>query len=305
MGKCAYRTVRNFRPETKKLMDQILAVTESYQQQGYKLTLRQLYYQLVVQNIFANQQKNYAKLSDLLGEARMCGLCDWNIIEDRIRVPKFPNEWPSINEAMKTLINVYRRERWCDQENYVEVWVEKDALSGVLLPITNDYHVHLLVNRGYSSISAMHDSALRFRYAERDGKTCSLIYIGDLDPSGEDMVRDIDARLNEFGATVEVTKIALTKEQVDEYNLPPNPAKLSDPRARGFIEANGDESWEADALPPAIMDQLLRNTLEELLDREAYDKQIELEDTDKEEMETFGKTHAQSNSKDETQGEKQ
>jgi len=130
--KLAYRSPRNFRGATKLLLDQILKTVESYQSQGYVLTLRQLYYQLVVQNIFANVQKNYAKLSDLLGEARMTGLCDWTVIEDRIRVPKFVNEFDNINDAMNTIIAVYRRKRWSDQENYVEVWVEKDALSGVL-----------------------------------------------------------------------------------------------------------------------------------------------------------------------------
>lgn len=290
--KTVYREAKNFRPDTKTLLNQILNVVTNYQQQGYKLTLRQLYYQLVVQNVFANQQKNYAKLSDLLGEARMCGLCDWNVIEDRIRVPRFPNQWENINDAMQTLIEVYRRKRWSTQENYVEVWVEKDALSGVLLPITNEYHVNLMVNRGYSSISAMHDSSIRFRIAEQEGKICSLLYMGDLDPSGEDMVRDIKDRLREFWANVQVDKIALNKEQVEEFNLPPNPAKTTDPRARGFIEENGAFSWELDAMPPASLDALLREKLEELLDREAYDAMIELEDKDKAEMEKFGKENS-------------
>jgi len=289
--KRAYRLPRNFKPETRELLSKILAVTESYQQQGYVLTLRQLYYQLVVQNIFANQQKNYAKLSDLLGEARICGLCDWDVIEDRIRIPKFPNEWVNINTAMETLIVVYRRQRWSDQNNYVEVWVEKDALSGVLEPITHEYHVHLLVNRGYSSISAMHDSAKRFLYAENQSKDCHLLYFGDHDPSGEDMVRDIIKRLQEFRASVEVEKIALTREQVDENHLPPNPAKTTDPRARGYIEQHGDESWELDALPPKVLNELLRDALENLVDRERYDSQIEQEEADKETMKSFGEEH--------------
>lgn len=291
--KQAYRSQRNFRRETAVLLSQILKTVELYQSQGYKLTLRQLYYQLVVQNIFANLQKNYAKLSELLGEARMCGLCDWDVIEDRIRVPKLPNEWNDINDAMNTLIAVYRRKRWSDQENYVEVWVEKDALSGVLEPITRNYHVHLLVNRGYSSISAMHDSAIRYRLAERDGKNCYLLYFGDHDPSGEDMVRDIKNRLQEFRAVVQTDKIALTREQVDEHQLPPNPAKTTDPRTRGYIEEHGDQSWELDALPPATLNALLTNALEELLDRERYEAQIALEDKDKEHMGTFGKEHTE------------
>lgn len=290
--KFAYRVARAFREDTRLLLKHILKVVELYQGQEYRLTLRQLYYQLVVQNVFANLQKNYAKLSGLLGEARMTGLCDWDVIEDRIRVPRFPNEWSDIEDAMSTLINVYRRKRWLDQENYVEVWVEKDALSGVLEPITHDYHVHLLVNRGYSSISAMHDAALRFKSMERDGKTCFLPYFGDHDPSGEDMVRDIKNRLEEFGCAVEVRKVALTREQVDEHQLPPNPAKTTDPRARGYIEEHGDQSWELDALPPATLNELLTNALDELVDADLFDVQKELENRDKETMASFGKEHA-------------
>lgn len=292
--KVAYREVKAFRPNTLKLLAKILKVVQEYQAQGYRLTLRQLYYQLVVQNIFANEQRNYAKLSTLLGEARMSGLCDWDAIEDRIRVPKFPNEWDDINDAMTTLIEVYRRKRWCDQENYVEVWVEKDALSGVLEPITRDYHVHLLVNRGYSSISAMHDSAIRFRVAEKAGKNCFLLYLGDMDPSGEDMVRDIENRLDELRANVDVSKIAITDEQIETYNPPPNPAKLTDPRATTYIAEHGEDSWEVDALPPAVLNEVLTDALENLVDRELYDAQIEQEEKDKEVMGSFAKKHKDS-----------
>jgi hypothetical protein len=113
------------------------------------------------------------------------------------------------------------------------------------------------------------------------------------------MVRDIKNRLDEFRVNVKVVKVALTREQVDKYSLPPNPAKTTDPRARGYIEQYGDESWELDALPPAVLNELLTTALEELLDREKYDAQTALEDEDKEEMETFGKEHADSKPKKE------
>ncbi len=286
--KHAYRDPKNIRPATRALLGKITAVLDSYQRQGYVLTLRQLFYQLVTQNILENRQKNYGKLSQILGEARMIGAVDWEVIEDRIRVPKFPNEFIDIKDAMETITQVYRRRRWIDQPKYVEVWVEKDALSGVLEPITNEYHVHLLVNRGYSSISAMHDSALRFLSAERKDKECYLLYFGDHDPSGEDMVRDIDHRLAEFGATVDIRKVALTRDQITEYDLPPNPAKMSDPRARGYVDLHGEESWELDALPPNVLVELVRNSLEELLDRGAYDLWLETEEEEKKTMGEFG-----------------
>ncbi len=288
MSKLAYRSERNFHPRTKVLLQQIIRVTEEYAAQGYRLTLRQLYYQLVAHGIFENLQKNYAKLSDLLGEARMSGLVDWEVIEDRIRVPKFPNQFDDIKNGIDTLARVYRLDRWQNQANYVEVWVEKDALSGVLEPITNDFHVRLLVNRGYSSISAIHDAAMRFLEEEKE-KSCFVFYFGDFDPSGEDMVRDIDTRLLEFGCSVEVRKIALTMEQIREYNPPPNPAKTTDPRSGEYISQHGEESWELDALQPSALNDLLVSNIKLLLDRESFDQVIEKEKQDIKRLQEFAK----------------
>lgn len=290
--KQAYREVPNFRADTKILLGKIISVVEDYGQQGYRLTLRQLYYQLVATAILENVQKNYAKLSDILGEARMSGLVDWEIIEDRTRVPKFPNEFANIADGIGTLIGAYRLDRWLGQENYVEVWVEKDALSGVLNPITNHYHVRLLVNRGYSSISAMHDAALRFLDAEERGKVCHILYFGDHDPSGEDMVRDIADRLLEFGCTISTDKIALTMSQVRQYNPPPNPAKLADPRSAGYIAEHGDESWELDALPPKVLNALVTKSIKDLLDEDEFNKMVRKEDVDKRKLQRFAKTES-------------
>lgn len=256
------------------------------------MTLRQLYYQLVAAVVFENQQKNYAKLSDLLGQARMAGAVDWDFIEDRIRVPRFPNEFRDMADGLATLASAYRLDRWHAQRNYVEVWVEKDALSGVLEPVTSDYHVRLMVNRGYSSITAMHDASLRLRLAsQRLGKECKILYFGDHDPSGEDMVRDVRDRLGELWADVEVTKVALTMDQVRQYDLPPNPAKTTDSRSGyksdgsvregSYVDKHGDESWELDALPPDVLDEMLRGSLEELVDRELFDEVRGMEDEHK------------------------
>lgn len=217
----------------------------------------------------------------------MTGLVDWDIIEDRIRIPKFVNEFADLADGIDTLHNAYRLNRWEGQDKYVETWVEKDALSGVLQPITSEYHVRLLVNRGYSSISAMHDAALRFRREEAMGKDCVVLYFGDHDPSGEDMVRDIDSRLDEFGCSVEVQKIALTMEQIQQYNPPPNPAKMSDPRANDYVAKHGDESWELDALPPKVLNDLVTKAIEGQLDRALYDEMIEREDEDKKRLNGF------------------
>lgn len=280
--KIAYTDPKNLRPATRELLGQITEVVEDYATQGYKLTLRQLYYQLVAADIIPNQQKMYSKLSTILTDARMCGQVDWDVIEDRVRIPKMHAEWNDIPDLVNSAVVSYRKNRHYGQGKYVEVWVEKDALSGVLQPITDEYHVHLMVNRGYSSVSAMHDAALRF---EREvGKDLHILYLGDHDPSGLDMIRDIESRLAGFGVSVQVNPIALTKLQIQQYNPPPNPAKITDPRAEKYISRHGNTSWELDALQPDVLHGLLREHLEDLIDMDKYNKIIKQEEKEKERL---------------------
>ncbi len=289
MSKRAYRDPKNIRTETRLLLDKITNVVEEYQKEGYKLTLRQLYYQLVTSLIILNEDKKYAKLSKILTDARMCGKVDWDSIEDRVRIPQIPSEWDDINHLVDSAVYSYRKDRHKGQENYVEVWVEKDALSGVLSPITKEYHVHLMVNRGYSSVSAMHDSALRFEAAINDGKNCFILYLGDHDPSGLDMIRDIRHRLKEFQVDVHVKDIALTKQQIKKYNPPPNPAKITDPRSNDYISEHGAVSWELDALKPQVLHNLLRKNLDQLIDMEMYNDIIQQEELEKQKLASLAK----------------
>lgn len=275
--KIAYTPAVKWKPATLELLKKITKIVEDYDRQGYRMTLRQLYYQLVSADILPNQQKEYAHLSRILKEARMAGLVDWEFIEDRVRVPKKHSQFDDIPDLIDAAVGSYRRDRWEDQDNFVEVWVEKDALSGVLWPICNEFHVTLLVNRGYSSVTAMHDAANRLKEQERAGKSCTIIYVGDHDPSGEDMVRDVEGRLRIFGCQAEVNKIALTMTQIKKYRPPPNPAKMSDPRAGSYVNKHGDSSWEVDALRPDVLNKLVTSSIENLLDREKMDEIIELE----------------------------
>jgi hypothetical protein len=263
-------------------------IIQEYAEEGYRLTLRQLYYQLVSRGIIENNQKEYAKLSNLLVKGRMAGEVDWNIIEDRIRVPYIPYFVHGIQDAIKDTIEQYRLDRMKDQPSYIEIWVEKDALSGVLKPITQKYHVNLMVNRGYSSCSAMYDASKRF--LQNDDKQGFILYLGDHDPSGLDMIRDIQTRLNEFGVSVSVEPLALTTEQVKKYNPVPNPAKFKDPRASDYISNFGKISWEVDALNPKILSNLISNRIEQLIDIKRFNKQIKQEEVDKNKLIKFTKT---------------
>lgn len=186
-----------FRTESLKLIGHCEKITQNYLQQNLRLTLRQLYYQLVTKNIIKNEERAYNNLKNLIRDARLTGMIDWDAIEDRVRVPVVPSEWNNLSELVNAALDSYRLPRWKDQPFYVELWVEKDALTGVLQPLADQFHVPLIVNHGYSSTSAMYEASKRF--LERgDGKDKVLLYLGDFDPSGEDMVRDIADRMAIF-----------------------------------------------------------------------------------------------------------
>jgi len=253
-------------------------ILESYDAEGYRLTLRQLYYQLVARNIIPNIVSEYAKLSNVMVAARMCGHTDWNFLEDRLRIPYLEYAVNGVEEALEDTINQYKRDRQEGQDSLIEIWTEKDAVSNILKRVSKWYHVRLLVNRGYSSCSAMYRAAERFKL---EAKPTVVLYVGDHDPSGLDMIRDIEDRLFEFETEkLEVVHVALTMEQIEEFHPPPNPAKVTDPRATGYIARHGESSWELDALSPSDLERIVREAVEEYLDKEQFDAILEEERDD-------------------------
>lgn len=264
-----------------EMLNRINDILEEYVNDGYTLTLRQLYYQLVSRDVIPNNDKEYAKLSNILKNGRMAGIVDWSSIEDRVRVPKLPYWVKDVKDAIKDTIEQYRIDRMKGQERKIEIWVEKDALSNVLYRVSNKYHIRLMVNRGYSSVSAMYDAYQRLNTGD------VILYFGDHDPSGMDMIRDVRERLQEFGIDVEVQPIALTMEQIREFNPPPNPAKITDPRAKWYIEKFGKTSWELDALTPKELIRLAENAVESIIDIDIYNEMIEEERRGIAELESF------------------
>jgi hypothetical protein len=284
MAKIVYREVK-LRPQSLAIVARCEAIVTAYAAQRLRLTLRQLFYQLVTQNVIPNSEKEYKRLSGIVSDARLSGLLDWDAIEDRVRVPRQCSEWPNIRALVAGAIYGYRLPRWEGQDFYVELWVEKDALAGVLAPLASEYHVTMMVNRGYSSQSAMYESAQRFIQDDeqtQSSKDPVLLYLGDFDPSGEDMVRDIGERLEMFGVGgLEVRKLALTETQIQLYRPPPNPAKLTDPRSAKFIAEHGASSWEVDALPPDVLQEIIRDALDGLVDAGKMNAVKEREERDK------------------------
>lgn len=271
---------KNFRADSLALLRLCDQIIVDYTAQGFRLTLRQLYYQLVSRNVIPNTERSYKNLGKLVSDGRLAGLLDWDGIEDRARVAQLPADYANLDTLVSAALYSYRLPRWDSQPEYAELWVEKDALAGVLAPLGDEYHVPVMVNRGYSSQSAMYTAARRIR-REAGGKLATILYLGDLDPSGEDMVRDVRDRLELFGAAVDVRKVAITPDQVAQYNPPPNPAKLTDSRAAGFIAIHGDESFEVDALPPAVLQQVIRDAMDQIVDVAAMDAVKRREEADK------------------------
>lgn len=296
MSRIKFREAKLSKASMSRLYD-INGIISEYQAEGYVLTLRQLYYQLVSRDIIPNKQSEYSKLSRLLKEGRMGGLVDWSAIEDRLRKPQKPSSFDSPRDAMEAAINQYELPRQHGQDVYVEVWVEKDALSGVLSRVTEKYHIPILVNRGYSSVSSMYDSFMRFVYnGAYKQRPIRILYLGDFDPSGLDMIRDIQDRIYEFkdgyndGEWVEqmefkVQHVALTEEQINLYTPPPNPAKITDPRSKDFIRKYGYTSWEVDALRPDVLHRLLEDEILLAIDVAKYEAIVNREQADIEKLE--------------------
>lgn len=287
-----YRVV-HFRPKTLKIIQQADDILSEYQRQGLVVTVRQLYYQFVSRALIPNTVQEYKKLADTVSSARLAGLLDWSAIEDRGRVAQSASQWNSVREIAEVAARQFRLPRWAGQAHYVELWVEKQALAGVLEPMAHKHHVTLMVNKGYSSQSAMIESAQRFRRGmEQSEETVPvLLYLGDHDPSGEDMVRDIRSRLRMFGVReIQVEKMALTMAQVEHYKPPPNPAKVSDPRFEDYKAKYGDKSWELDALDPPTLQKIVSDRLDALVDKRVLRRVLDEEDRQKRELAQLAKT---------------
>ena len=278
--------------KTQRILHPAIEIIEEFTADNYTVTLRQLYYQLVTRGIIPNKLFWYDRLGEMMKNARLSGMVDWDAIEDRGRVPVMPPDWAGPASVMRAAVQNYRLDRWEGQAYHVEVWSEKDALSGILEGVCYRYHVRLLANRGYSSVTALYDASLRFDEAADVGKEPVVIYLGDHDPSGIDMVRDIDDRLELMSdsATTTIERVALNLPQVKIFSLPPNPTKITDSRAKEYIELYGYESWEVDALTPGVIEDLVSDAIVRHLDLDAYEAVIDQEEADKEALREAAET---------------
>lgn len=285
------------------LIDEIVHITEKYKEMEIKLSGRQLYYQLVAIDFIPNAIEIYKRISKFVTDGRYGGVFDWSAIEDRGRVSSKHAEWNSISDLISSALYSYRRPRWEGQYYYVEMLCEKQALESVLKPIADKWHIRFGYNKGYTSASSMYEMSKRVIKEMYNGKKVVILYFGDHDPSGLDMIRDIKERMVEFLTECEepqpfdtvtvfddftVHPLALTKEQIKTMNPPPNPAKFSDPRSKDYILENGNVSWELDAIDPKTLQQIAEDGILQYLDEEQYDEIVLNEKEDAKTLIEFG-----------------
>jgi hypothetical protein len=225
----------------------------------------QAIFQLVSRLVIENKRSQYQAVSNALVDARKTGVIPWEWIEDRLRQPRRVLMWSDLANFSETVKRAYRRNVWATQPCYLEAWLEKDALSGIFEDILDSYGITLNVGRGYDGWASIHNAAERYQNEDR----VTVLYFGDFDPSGEDMVRSLRERLGFFECRPDIVKCALTAEDVRTYQLPANFTKRTDSRRQAFVKKYGDVSVELDALPLNILQEKLRRAIETRMDLDA------------------------------------
>lgn len=271
-----YITYKNFsfKAETMDIIEKANEVIGAYQAQGYSLTLRQLYYQFVSRNWLENTERSYKRLGSIITDARLAGEISWSAINDEHRDSAHrPDANEDEREALYGIDSFISLDMWARQGKYVEVWVEKVALHSIVSNACIRYRVPNMACKGYLSATEAWLAGQRFKQARAEGLDCYLLHLGDHDPSGMDMTRDNAERVELFshGAYVDVRRLALNMDQVQQYNPPPNPAKLTDSRGTGYVKKFGTKSWELDALEPKVIEQLIKSEIESLIDGKVWD----------------------------------
>lgn len=260
---------KNFRQPSLDMIDTINSIVDNYIKKGYRLTVRQLYYQLVSKDIIENNLKSYKRTSGLINDGKNAGLIDWYAIEDRGREFITRSHWESPKEILEASASSYFESMWENQRDYqVYVIVEKEALVGILQKPCYKFDVPLLAAKGYPSGTVLFEFFENHIQGVND-KRHIIIHLGDHDPSGLDMTRDLTDRINmfsRFNYNIKIERIALNYDQIEELKPPPNYAKDTDSRFVGYAERYGDSSWELDALTPEYIDSLVTKKIESYID---------------------------------------
>lgn len=267
-----------FRRDKGALVEHANIIIAEYQTDGLILTLRQLYYQFVARDLLPNSLKSYKRLGEAVNDGRLNGDIDWDAIEDRTRNLRGQAHWDSPADIIESAAYSHRINKWAGQDHHVEIWVEKEALSGVFDRICAQEDVALMACRGYMSQSEIRVAGLRLGQAIARGQQPVVLHFGDHDPSGIDMTRDVRERLSMFAeGEVQVERLALNFDQVVQYEPPPNPAKTTDSRFESYAEKFGHESWELDALNPRVLVELVTSNIKRYRNQKLWNQLVRRE----------------------------
>jgi hypothetical protein len=278
------------------LIDTVNGILDEYAAQGYDLSLRQLYYQLVARGHVENTVQSYKRIGGLVSDARLAGLVDWKMINDRGRVRVTPSHWTDPASILRSAARSFRIDKWEDQDYFVMAMVEKQALEGVLIPVCAELDIPFIANKGYSSSSSLYEIGQDLQEVLNNGKQAVVLYLGDHDPSGIDMTRDVLDRLNLFAERtdfndVEVDRLALNFDQIEILNPPENPAKESDSRFEAYQKKFGDSSWELDAIEPRQLADIVRDAVARYRDDDLWDQAVERERIMRDEIEQMARDY--------------
>ena len=264
------------------LISKTKEIIEQYEQ---RLTIRQIYYRLVSKNIIKNTINEYKYLSKVLVDARIQGEIPFETIEDRVREfiggdkeytepEEHFNAW---YRAFRRCHKIYEMPKWQGQPKYVEVWLEKKALQGVFSSVTDEMNVRLAPCGGYPSLTYLYEAARELKGIENKEKV--ILYFGDFDMRGKDIERVITGYLQQcFGINVIIERCALTKDQIEKYELPPQPAKTTDSMWKGWVEEHGNVAWELDALPPDVLQEIIKESIAKHFDEWIYEETLRLQE---------------------------
>jgi hypothetical protein len=242
------------------------------------ITIRHLFYRLVGLNVIPKTELAYKGLCGHLSRWRKSGEVPWKAFSDSTRWHIKPLMFDGIADALKRTQETYRRDLWATQPTYLEVWVEKDAIAGVIDDVTEAFGVPLFVCRGFASLSSMYSASETFKEAQSNGKDVTICHLGDYDPSGHAAADAIERTFREtFGCTINFERIAILPEHIEQFSLPTRPTKQSDSRARNW---RGSECVELDSMPPTELRSLVENAITSRIDSYEWEqlKNIEWEE---------------------------
>lgn len=251
------------------------------------ITIRHLFYRLVGLGVIEKTEKAYKALCAHLSRWRKNGEVPWDAFSDSTRWHIRPPMFDGIADALRRTRESYRRDLWATQPYYTEVWIEKDAIAGVIADITREFGVPLFVCRGFASLSSLYSASMVFKEVQKQGKAVVIYHCADYDPSGHAAADAIERTFEEdFDCAVNFERIAILPEHITEFSLPTRPTKESDSRSRNWT---GSECVELDSMPPAELRQLVEDAITSRIDSHAW-KQIKK--IEREEQRTLKETFA-------------